>query len=69
MADLNNIPDGHRRNVLCYCIEKDIHMIRKHSFVYLNMHMLLPYQLNKILVVIPNVHYLMWATPRVLIDI
>ena len=43
MADLNKIKDGHRRNVLCYCIE-DIHMVRKHSFVYLNMYMLLPYQ-------------------------
>ena len=35
MADLNKIKDGHRRNVLCYCIE-DIHMVRKHSFVYLD---------------------------------
>ena len=43
MADLNKIQDGHRRNVLCYCIE-DMHMIRKHSFVYLNTYMLLPYQ-------------------------
>ena len=43
MTDLNKIKDGHRRNVLCYCIE-DIHMVRKHSFVYLNMCMLLPYQ-------------------------
>ena len=45
MADLNNIQDGHRRNVLCYCIEEDIHIVREHSFVYLNMHKLLPYQL------------------------
>ena len=44
MADLNNFQDGHRRNVLCYCIDEDIHMVRKHSFVYLNRHMLLPYQ-------------------------
>ena len=36
MADLNKIQDSHRRNVLCYCIE-DIHMVRKHSFVYLNI--------------------------------
>ena len=44
MADLNKIQDGHRRNVLCYCIE-DIHMVRKHSFVYLHMYiMLLPNQ-------------------------
>ena len=43
MADLNKIQDGHRRNALWYCIE-DIHMVRKHSFVYLNMYMLLPYQ-------------------------
>ena len=43
MAGLNKIQDGHRRNVLCYCIE-DIHMVRKQSFVYLNMYMLLPYQ-------------------------
>ena len=44
IADLNKIQDGHRRNVLCYCAE-DIHMVRKHSFVYLNMYiMLLPYQ-------------------------
>ena len=35
MTDLNKIKDGHRRNVLCYCIE-DIHMVRKHSFVYLD---------------------------------
>ena len=43
MADLNKIQDGHRRNVLSYCIE-GIHMVKKHSFVYLNMYMLLPYQ-------------------------
>ena len=44
MAVLNLIQDGHRRNVLCYCIE-DIHMVRKHPFMYLNMYiMLLPYQ-------------------------
>ena len=43
LADLNKIQDGHRRNVLCYCIA-DINMVRKHSFVYLNMYMLLPYQ-------------------------
>ena len=44
MADSNKIQDGHRRNVLSYCI-KDIYMARKHSFVYLNMYiMLLPYQ-------------------------
>ena len=36
MADLNTIQDGHRWNVLCYCI--DIYVVRKHSFVYLNMH-------------------------------
>ena len=41
MADLNKIQDGHRRNVLCYCIE-DIHMGRKHSFVYLNMYNVTP---------------------------
>ena len=44
MADLNKSQDGHWRNVLSYCIE-DIHMVRKDSFVYLNMYMLLPYQL------------------------
>ena len=43
LADFNEIQDGHQRNVLCYCIE-DIHMVRKHSFVYLNIYMLLPYQ-------------------------
>ena len=43
MADLNKIKNGHLRNVLCYCIE-DIHMVRKHSYLYLNMYMLLPYQ-------------------------
>ena len=42
MADLNKIQDGHRRNVLCYCIE-DIHLVRKDSFV-LNMYILLPHQ-------------------------
>ena len=41
MADLNNIQDGHRRNVFCYCIE-DIHMVGKHSFVYLNMYNVAP---------------------------
>ena len=44
MADLKKIQDGHRRNDVCYLIE-DIHMVRKHSLVYLNMYiMLLPYQ-------------------------
>ena len=41
MADLNKIQDDHRRNVLSYGIE-DIHMFRKHSFVYLNMYMCYP---------------------------
>ena len=41
MTDLNYIKDGHRRNVLCYCIE-DIHMVRKHSFVYLNIYNVTP---------------------------
>ena len=43
MADSNKIKNGHLRNVLSYCIE-DIHMVRKHSYLHLNMYMLLPYQ-------------------------
>ena len=51
--------DGHRGNVFCYCIE-DIHMVRKHSFVYLNIYNVTPLQTcHKIWVVIPNVHNLM----------
>ena len=45
-----------RRHVLCYCIEY-IHLIRKHSFVYLNMY-ILP-NCHKIWFVIDNVHNLM----------
>ena len=70
MADLNKFQDGHRRNVICYCI-KVFHMVRKHSFVYLNMYIdvtPLP-NCHKICVVIANVQNLMWAIPRVLIDI
>ena len=68
MANLNKIQDGHRRNVLCYCIE-DIHTIRKHSFVYLNIYNVTLFKptCHKICVVIPNVHILMWAIPRVIV--
>ena len=63
------IQDGRRRNVLCYCIE-DIHMVRKHSFVYLHIYNVTPLPTcHKIWVVIPNVHNLMWEKGRVIIDI